>query len=80
MTHAPEPWRFEAECLVDARGNVIAGQASYNGAINPADHNWRRILACVNACRRTATKNLEELADPASHYVMRSCLKDFADE
>lgn len=79
MPHSPEPWRTGWEissqvALEDANGKTI-GIMGRRGAIvlpghaqqDPPDANIQRIIACVNACARIPTEELQQHGKLAFH-------------
>ncbi len=70
--HSPEPWAVKEtikgeECFVgvDANGKWLESDP-YDGV---SEENWRRIVACVNACKGIPTEWLEKYGRSA---VVRS--------
>lgn len=51
MKHTPEPWTLNCSGVFDPKGERVCDRI--------AEHDARRMVACVNACRGLPTEALE---------------------
>ena len=64
MSYAPEPWRvigsngLDPPAIIADDGTFIASDDGPWDARPTPEENYRRIVACVNACRGWSTKEL----------------------